>query len=217
MGVIQIPFSSFSNHPMSGCGTVNWTASAEKVSDDVLVVHNSIPGLGLLVDLAEANADRFSQATVVKYDLSHAPDETHRKSERLSLSDRNGPVDLLYYGLMLESMEARFTTLYMEMVNTHAVVHACSGFDLLRYRQGGFFNEHVDVMRDHPVLGHRRLSFVLFCNDGFDGGELVFPRQGLTIKPKTGDLVLFPSNFTHPHASKPIIKGTKYSIVAWFF
>jgi len=87
----------------------------------------------------------------------------------------------------------------------------------VRYVKGGYFKEHVDVTRDHPVLGHRRLSVVIFCNDDFVGGNLVFPRQDITITPEKGLMVLFPSGFTHPHELTEITDGIKYSIVSWFF
>jgi len=56
----------------------------------------------------------------------------------------------------------------------------------------------------------------LFLNGNFEGGELAFPRQKQIIKPLAGDVVLFPSNFTHPHASRTVEKGVKYSVVCWF-
>jgi hypothetical protein len=37
--------------------------------------------------------------------------------------------------------------------------------------------------------------------------------QNLKIKPKAGDLFIFPSNFMYPHRAMPVESGTKYSIV----
>jgi hypothetical protein len=39
----------------------------------------------------------------------------------------------------------------------------------------------------------------------------------LKIEPETGAVVLFPSAYTHPHASCPVREGTKYSVVAWLY
>ena len=36
------------------------------------------------------------------------------------------------------------------------------------------------------------------------------------VELKTGDLVMFPSNFMYPHSVQPILSGTRYSIVCWF-
>jgi predicted 2-oxoglutarate/Fe(II)-dependent dioxygenase YbiX len=57
------------------------------------------------------------------------------------------------------------------------------------------------------------VSAVVYLNDDYDGGEIEFPRHNLTLKPKAGDIILFPSNFVYEHASLNISSGTKYSVV----
>ncbi len=32
---------------------------------------------------------------------------------------------------------------------------------------------------------------------------------------KTGDMIIFPSNFLYPHQVMPVTKGERYSIVSW--
>lgn len=83
---------------------------------------------------------------------------------------------------------------------------------IMRYPEGGFYAPHAD---SGPENG-RTLSISLFLNDDFEGGELVFPKQGVTIKPKAGQIVLFPSNFIYIHESTKITSGVKYSVVSWF-
>jgi len=91
--------------------------------------------------------------------------------------------------------------------------HSCDeGYALLRYREGDGYTEHTDAMAESNP---RIVSMLLYLNDDFEGGELVFNRQDLEIKPKAGSIVVFPSNWTHPHSSSPIIKGIKHAIVSW--
>jgi hypothetical protein len=53
-------------------------------------------------------------------------------------------------------------------------------------------------------------------NDDYIGAELYFPRQQFLNKDvEVGDLILWPSQVSHPHESLPIHKGTKYSLVLW--
>ena len=52
-----------------------------------------------------------------------------------------------------------------------------------------------------------------YLNDDYEGGELHFDKLGLTIKPKAGDLYLFPSSYVYSHAAMPVTSGTKYSVV----
>ena len=58
-------------------------------------------------------------------------------------------------------------------------------------------------------------------NDDYEGGELEFKiltpmgtEQISTVKGKKGDVIVFPSYLLH--RVKPVTKGTRYSVVAWF-
>jgi len=84
---------------------------------------------------------------------------------------------------------------------------------LLRYGSGQKFNNHID---DHPELNRRRISLIYYINDGYTGGNIEFPRFGINIKPKAGDLLIFPSAYTYNHIVHPVIDGTRYCIVQWY-
>lgn len=86
------------------------------------------------------------------------------------------------------------------------------GYSLLKYEVGEEYKEHTDSGSGM----FRTLSAILYLNDDYAGGELVFPELDLVIKPKAGNLLLFPSNFSYIHKSTPITSGTKYSVVTWF-
>ena len=103
-------------------------------------------------------------------------------------------------------------------INPHARVTRDEGYRLLRYREGEQFGEHIDAVQGHPVLGHRRLSLLIYLNGGdeLDGGETVFTKQCISVKPEPGLAVLFPSGMTHPHVGSTVAAGTKYVIVSWF-
>jgi hypothetical protein len=216
ISTIELSCSVVTNHPSAEGKGVSWRPTAERVGSDLLVVRNTVPHLGRIGSIAEQHAELFSSSTVVGEDLRDYDSPTQRRSDEYTLGSEGCPEELLFYSLLCCSVEPKIITAYLEHVNPHATVHVGSGFNLLRYREGGFFLPHVDVTRDHPVLGHRRLSTILFCNDDYDGGELYFPRQGITIKPEVGLMVMFPAGFTHPHESTMVTKGTKYSIVSWY-
>lgn len=81
--------------------------------------------------------------------------------------------------------------------------------NFIQYGPGKHFQEHHDNGFSYNCI----LSAVSYPNDDYEGGELFFRLQGLTIKPKAGDLYLFPSNFMYPHRAMPVESGVKYSIV----
>jgi hypothetical protein len=82
-------------------------------------------------------------------------------------------------------------------------------FNFIKYGPGQHFKEH----HDHGFSYNCTVSLVAYINDDYDGGELYFRLQNLNIKPKAGDLYIFPSNFMYPHQAMPVNSGTKYSIV----
>ena len=87
--------------------------------------------------------------------------------------------------------------------------------DLLKYRVGGKYEVHID----HFSTTTRCLSVIINLNDNYKGGDLVFTDQKeieiKRIKLQKNSIVFFPSNFLYPHTIEPILKGTRYSIVAW--
>ena len=66
----------------------------------------------------------------------------------------------------------------------------------------------------------RKISVSAVLNDDYKGGEFetMHIEEGKivksTLKPRKGDVIIFPS-FLH-HRVKPVTKGTRYSIVAWY-
>lgn len=101
-----------------------------------------------------------------------------------------------------------------------AVKHYCKAHNIgelryweamnfIKYGPGQHFQEHSDNGYSYNCV----LSAVSYPNDDYEGGELAFRLQGLEVKPRAGDLYLFPSNFMYPHRAMPVKSGVKYSIV----
>jgi len=87
-----------------------------------------------------------------------------------------------------------------------------TGYDLLKYKEGQFYIEHIDSFRDLP----RVISCSMALNDDYEGGEFAFFNQKLKYKIPKGSAILFPSNFMYPHEIMPVTKGTRYSVITWF-
>ena len=83
--------------------------------------------------------------------------------------------------------------------------------NILKYVEGGFLPPH----QDHGVSS-RALSVLIYLNDDYEGGEISFPISNIVLKPKSGSVVLFPSNFLYVHTISDMISGVRYSIPAWF-
>jgi hypothetical protein len=79
----------------------------------------------------------------------------------------------------------------------------------IRYGEGQHFQEHAD----HGFSYSATVSLVAYVNDEYEGGNLYFPKLNLNIKPKAGDLYIFPSTYLFSHRAMPVKSGMKFSIV----
>lgn len=82
---------------------------------------------------------------------------------------------------------------------------------ILKYIKGGFLPAH----QDHGV-STRTLSVLMYLNDDYKGGNLVFKNSNLSFKPEAGSILFFPSNFLYVHEVEEITNGIKYSLPNWY-
>lgn len=61
----------------------------------------------------------------------------------------------------------------------------------------------------------RFAAWILYLNDVDEGGETEFLYQSTRVKPRKGDLVIWPAYFTHVHRGNPPLTGDKYVMTGW--
>lgn len=210
-----------------GGAPLEWDAEVEWIGLDVMLVRNAFGGLlSDAVALCEEHGVwKPSQCVDGEDETASEYDDATRTSDACQIT-YNGhgeqPHEALQrLGLFLMSVEGHFVLAYQQG-NPYATVGGdqyggTSGYEMLRYREGELFAPHVDTSRACPILSRRRLSAVAYANDDYEGGELYFPRQDIVVPKEAGSLCLFPSGFTHPHESRPVTSGVKYSAVTWYF
>ena len=89
-------------------------------------------------------------------------------------------------------------------------IRAYEAFNFVKYEGAG---TQFRIHADHGPTYVATISAVIYLNDDYEGGELWFPRFGVDLKPKRGDIAIFPSTFIYEHASREMIDGTKYAVV----
>jgi hypothetical protein len=90
-------------------------------------------------------------------------------------------------------------------------IQSYEAFNFVKYEGSG---THFKIHADHGPTYVTTVSIVVYLNDDYEGGDIWFPRMdNLSIKPKTGDIVVFPSTYIYEHASQDMISGTKYAVV----
>ena len=108
-------------------------------------------------------------------------------------------------------------------------------FQLLRYKTSQQYKHHLDSCNpsagdyEHCKMdakasgGFRELTFLIYLNDDFTGGETDFPAIRKKVKPAQGRAVLFRNllpgtNESDPsalHAGLPVKSGVKWAINVW--
>jgi prolyl 4-hydroxylase len=78
-------------------------------------------------------------------------------------------------------------------------------------------------MRFAGTRGNRTWSFMVYLNEGMEGGGTRFTALNHTFQPKTGMAVLWNNlnadgtpNTATMHAGEPVIRGHKVIITKWF-
>lgn len=97
---------------------------------------------------------------------------------------------------------------------------------LLRYEKTQFYQTHNDFIpyQVERQCGPRILTFYMYLNDVEEGGGTNFPHLDLTVTPKRGRAVMWPSVLDENpnqqdsrtnHQAMKVIKGVKYGANAW--
>jgi len=92
---------------------------------------------------------------------------------------------------------------------------------VLRYEPGGLYGPHSDSDHFLPEENSwkkvidRDVSLLVYLNEEFSGGELLFRQFNYTYRPRTGDLLFFPSHGHYAHQALAVRHGVRYVIVSW--
>ncbi|MEA3012674.1 MAG: prolyl 4-hydroxylase [Sphingomonadales bacterium] len=91
---------------------------------------------------------------------------------------------------------------------------------VLRYRPGQEYRPHFDAVPGEA--NQRILTLLVYLNEGYDGGETVFLKTGLSFKGRKGDALLFRNTLADgradeltQHAGRPVAAGEKLIASRW--
>lgn len=89
--------------------------------------------------------------------------------------------------------------------------HSLDDHWIVKWSEGNFMAMHAD----DDVVSNFQVSAVMYFGNDYEGGEIVFPKQKLKVKPVAGDLIIFPGNKNYPHGVSKIKSGHRYSLPLW--
>jgi predicted 2-oxoglutarate/Fe(II)-dependent dioxygenase YbiX len=186
--------------------------------DLIIIQENVIPQKNIDEIMLLTNNKDTSQATVI----NKVKEEEDGDSHETNLETRN----TLWYHItdeIAKKLEQAVATCFTEMV---APKYKCEfksyePVQFLGYPVGGHYKGHNDgehfnyETRQWEKIMNRDVSFLFYLNDQYGGGELEFYDLGLTIKPKKGMMIAFPSYKDFAHKVHPVTWGYRYSLVSW--
>tara|TARA_B100000579_G_scaffold300390_1_gene250390 strand:- start:670 stop:1299 length:630 start_codon:yes stop_codon:yes gene_type:complete len=183
--------------------------------DLIIIKENVIPQANIEeIMLLTNNKKDTSQATIINTDDK---DESEK-----NLEVRN----TLWYNItpeMAQQFEKAIAECFRNIVapRYNCEFKSYEPVQFLGYPVGGHYLGHNDgeqfnyETRQWERLMERDISFVFYLNDQYGGGELEFGDLGLTIKPKKGMMIAFPSYKEFAHRVHPVTWGHRYSLVSW--
>lgn len=172
---------------------------------------DAIMSMALSVDLwNEDTVSRFDSAGNIVYNAADWVDTTCG-------ADLLFIVDPLAY-LLLEATALR-------VMHTAEILFSCKlSFrepSLVRYTdksRTGQLHADKENIDGTPKLGMEDydVSAVIYHNNDFTGGDLVFPQHNARVVPSPGKVVIFPGDATHLHYVDTITSGTRWSSPLFF-
>ena len=183
--------------------------------DLIIIKENVIPQENIEeIMLLTNNTKDISHATVINNDKEGGSEE--------NLETRN----TLWYNIteeMAKNLEHAVAECFRNMVvpKYNCEFKSYEPVQFLGYPPGGHYKGHNDgesfnfETRQWERLMERDVSFLFYLNDQYGGGELEFYDLGLTIKPKKGMMIAFPSYKDFAHKVHPVTWGHRYTLVSW--
>lgn len=93
-------------------------------------------------------------------------------------------------------------------IEDHDAVGLNEQFRFYKYESAQRFKRHIDGRFKRNETEESRITFMIYLNDGFEGGETAF--DTVTIQPKAGDALCFIHELKHEGC--PVTSGIKYAL-----
>ena len=101
-------------------------------------------------------------------------------------------------------------------------VRAGEPLQVLRYAPGEQYRQHSDALPHVAAEQQRVLTFLVYLNDDYEGGETAFPELGIQVRGRTGNGLLFRNALPDGaldqravHAGLPVTRGIKHVASRW--
>lgn len=90
---------------------------------------------------------------------------------------------------------------------------------IVNYKKGWSLHLHADKWSNLPTYAgypSRDISSVIYLTDNFDGGNIEFPDKKVSIEPKAGSAIYFPSSEDHMHLVTEVRSGDRWACTSFW-
>lgn len=162
----------------------------------------------------------LGKKTLKRSEVMDKPQDGQERSQVSPVRTSSGAWINWQQDTVVQNIESRIAAV------TNLPVENGENFHLLNYQYKQEYKPHYDFFPDgEPTLqfgGQRAISVVIYLCDVVEGGETIFPRLGISVKPKKGSALFFhncdPEGNPDPltlHGSVPIEQGEKWVVTKW--
>lgn len=103
---------------------------------------------------------------------------------------------------------------------TGTAVDQGESLTVLRYARGQEYRRHLDTIAG--AANQRIATFIIYLNEGFEGGETHFPLLNIQVRPRVGDAIRFDTvqadgmpDQRLVHTGQPVRNGVKWIATRW--
>jgi len=157
----------------------------------------------------------FLTAKEIRYLVAHI-DERRMTSFVSQKDDKGEPTSWIHNYEAIIDKDNLMGRILDEIKKAYGIDNVKAKSDRLniaRWDVGTKLTLHVD---DLGYVTDNHLPTLIYLNDDYEGGQLSFATHDITIKPKKGDLIMFPGNMHYAHEVKEVLSGTRYTVPVWF-
>jgi hypothetical protein len=206
-------------------------SSLIKYADKILYYKNALPGLKGLVQDLDVYQEQYSvkSSWVGPWETWRSSDDEtdiFGESRRGNFNPPAGLTEVLHEYSEYDSKSKAIAVSLKEALDSLArdycantdtvnIGYLKDSFFIKKYNTGVGMGAHFDMYPDSD--NETMLSAVVYVNDDYEGGEIIFPEYDLGIKPEAGSILFFPSTSDYIHESKEVGQGKKIMIPMFWY
>jgi hypothetical protein len=135
--------------------------------------------------------------------------ESLQKEGKMEITDNWADKNIMFTG---QEIKGRINEGISKIVSYDPNLFFAGSGTIQRQYEGSDLKVHVDNHVD-PYVAY---AAVIYLNDDYVHGEVIFPEQGLELKPEPGTLLMFSSGESHPHGVNPPGPGPLRYVIPCF-